>query len=557
MVLETWPAQAKRPFAQIDPGLQRAYLESLAFMMQMSRKFYLRDTVTITRTFLIAALLPILRKRDFASEPEEKVAGVIDLWIDHLEKHSGILIEQSTGVYAFFHLSIMEYLAAHGMERELGRVGALSVIADHFNESASQETCLLAVGSHAEDGDFLDAVYERVGETAVARRWEFLLLCLREEARFRPEQRETILGEYAASLLQNGRRFADLSLIGQISRFSVRHGEAVQRWITHRLDHASGDELTATAVIVMEHDPQDVSRRLVNRSDRRAAAGTLLELWPGSELGDWAAGQVDENAALSWSRRAPRDLIPVRGVAALGDLPEQLAAATLLALNERTLQSCAEGVENLARHSRQSELKFSDRIKVEPGHTIVVATPRSTNASGLLSASVSPRLARELARELARAFVADTFRTFSIDFALDSAREFGRDFARVSALDRPSNTLPFDHFLRQYAHYFRPSIGRGFDFDVHFGRDFARGFDSYFAFALANNFAQDFVLAFTDSVSVPGQSLMSSLQTCATEEDTQCAARSLLAVMAGEAWIALATIAETASDDERLGYFLF
>jgi hypothetical protein len=538
MLLETWPAQAKRPFLEIDPGLQRAYLESLALDMQTTRTK--NEAVTITRDDLVARLLTILRKRDFASEPEEKVARAVERWIDHLEKHSGILVEQSTGVYAFFHLSIMEYLAARGMEREFGRDGAVATIAAHFNDAVWREVCLLAVGSHAEDGDFLDAVYECVRKFAVIERWDFLLRCLREEARFRPEQRETILGQYAARLHNDGFRFGDHTLIDQIQRFSIRHGEAVKRWIEQRLDNASGDELAAAAAMAMAHDPKAGSDRLTNRRDRPAAAGALLELWPGSELGDWAAREVDATEALSWSGRAPHNLAVLRGMAALSQTTKPLVAASLIVLNARTFQSCEEGAENLAlvaKLPRPGGHGLPAHIKVEPGHATLATAPRSPKNPGTRSAGASPRFAGNLVR----------------NFASDFARDFTHDFAPAfdGIFDQECATFLDRYFAVDFPHRFAR------DFVYDFARDFAAwNFPHYFYRGVecaldALEFESDNFVRFTDSASVPDRSLFRI-----DEEEARLAARNLLAAMAGEAWIAFTTMAKSESGEERSGYFL-
>jgi predicted MPP superfamily phosphohydrolase len=559
MLLETWPAQAKRPFAEIDPGLQRAYLESLAATMQANRAGYSREAVTITRSDLIAKLLPILRKRDLANEPEEKVTGVIERWIDHLEKHSGILTEQSAGVYAFFHLSIMEYLAARGMERELDRDRAISTIAGHFSDPRSREVCLLAIGSHAEDAEFLDAVYGTLEASPDIEKWDFLLRCLGEEARFRPEQRETILRQYAAAMVEHGRWLSDRTLIDQIQRFSVRHGDAVRRWIHNRLDHAWGDELVAAAAIAAEPDSHAVSDRLAHRADKPAVAGMLMEFWPGSPLGAWAAGEVDAMAALRWSSDATHDLALLRGVAALGEPSEALATASLISLTLRTVRSFEEGSENVARIAtlpRVGGLGLPGHVNVEPGNTTLVTAPRipikprTQPADGSLrlarpfACEFAPAFTRQLARSLPHPLARDFAFTFAIDsssyFARDAARDFGRDFA--------------------------PDLARYFcgDFDRNFTSDFSRSFISefirYFSlnFLLVDHdFMQDFGLDFTDSVAVPDRSLISLLRAVIFEEDARQCYRKLLARMAGEAWIALSTMARSESDDERLGYLLY
>jgi predicted MPP superfamily phosphohydrolase len=564
MLLETWPAQAKRPFADIDPGLQRAYLESLAFDMQTRRTK--SEAVTIKRGDLVAKLLPILHKRDFASEPSEKVGGVIERWIDHLEKHSGILVEQSTGVYAFFHLSIMEYLAARGMERDVGRDGAVQAIGEHFNDAVWREVCLLSVGSHAEDGDFLDAVYECVGKLRFTKRWDFLFRCLREEPRFRPEQRETILGQYATTLLQHGPGFTDRTLIDQIQRFSIRHGDAVRHWIEQRLDSAVGDELLAMTAIVP--DSHVVLDRLANRHERAMGAGALLEFWPGSELGAWAVAEVDAAAALIWSGRTSHDLAPLRGVAALGEPPKPLAAASFIALNRRTLQSCFEAARNLARGRglpRPGGLGLPPIFSTGPGNGTLITTARSPCEPRSRLFSIPSRFAHELAIGFAGVF-AHSLATkvaseFSFDFARDFASVFTRDFARPfsSAQGIDFAGYFFSEFNLAFGSYFDVDFAfqfaRSFALSFNIGRDLAAEYAFNLATEFATAFAHDFCRNLKEPPSTTDRSLMLSMR-IGTLEEAQCAAQKLLGTMAGEAWIALATT-ESAREDERLGYLSF
>jgi len=534
MLLETWPAQAKRPFDEIDAGLQRAYLESLAFAMQISRTIHTRETVTIARGDLIARLLPILRKRDYDNEPEERVAGIIGRWIDHLEKHSGILSQQSTGIYGFFHLSIMEYLASQGMERELGGDAAIGIMAQRVGDPLWQEVCLLAVGSHAENGEYLDSVYETVRKTRNTRRWEFLIRCLREEARFRPEQRETILNAYSETLLQDTPNFTD-TLVRQIRRFSVRHGEAVQRWIERRLNEAVGDELAAAAAAVGLSDSQVVSDHLTNRRDKAVAAAALMEFWPGAKLGDWAARTIDAPEALTWTEQAPFELVPLRAVAAIGAELHLIAIASIVSLHLRTSHSRTSAFENVARLkdlARRGGSGLPAQVIVEPGHTIVRTVPRSVNLTARLTAI--PRSARALALGLSSGF--------GTKFTHECARDFQSYFASNFSLPNA------EVFAEQY-------IGHRFGdvFTSAFAVDFARVFSKTFA-----PFASDFLLSFGlefDAFASDSNSLKHQTpRTHNAEGEPGQAAGRVIAAMGAEAWVAVATMAENTNVEERVAY---
>lgn len=546
MLLETWPKQANRSFSEIDPGLQRAYLDSLAFDMQTGRSGYFFETITIKYSDLVSKLLPILRKREFANQPIEIVVRVIERWIDHLEKHTGILVEQSAGIYAFFHLSIMEYLAAHGMARELGRVGCISAIAEHYSDPAWREICLLSIGSHAEDEEFLDAVYAKVAVSFDIGPWDFLLRCLREEARFGPNQRESILGSYASALLGYDGWLTKLPLVDQIQHFSDRHGEAVQRWIENRLDHSSGEDLVATMVMAFVSAPHAVLERLANRRDRPRAAGALLEFWPGSEVGVWASEQVGEREALNWSFDAPHELMTIRGIAAIRQSTESLAAATVIALNGRTVQGFHDAADNIGRVAKLSRPGGSGLpayVRVTQDDWTLTTAVRIPYESGPRASGVTSRFARAFARHCAGEFSSDFATHFVFhNVARNFARYFSRDFTRH--LDRDFGR----YYAKEFALYFARDFGRNFSREFGLGRLIPRKIARYLGV-----FRGDFINGFP----VAGLARNRSLISIHAEKEPQLVPQKLRAGLAGEAWIALATTARSSVHEERLSYAIF
>ncbi len=566
MLLETWPAQAKRPFTEIDPGLQRAYLETLAIHMQTERTK--REAVTITRSDLVAKLLWILSRRDFASDPEEKVEGVIERWIDHLEKHSGIMVEQSTGLYAFFHLSIMEYLAARGIDREMGRHGGVAAIAEHFNDASWREVCLLAVGSHAEDEQFLDAVYEAVVKSSDIEQWGFLIRCLREEARFRPEQREIILREYAASALLG--HSSSSNTIDQIRRFSVRHGDAVGHWIEHRLDYALADELAITVIAAWPNSELGILGRVANRPDRSAAAGALLHFWPSSALGEWAAREVDPISALNWSRCAPHDLAPLRAVAALSEPSKPLAVASLITLHAWTLRSCViadanyanvqeldrpgaagnggppfgRGVLFAAAVDRPGDDQgiggqgLPPHITIKPGYSVLSTMVRSPLEDGFSLGDASSQIIKAFGNDFVREFA----KQFASDFASSFTTAFAHDFAHYLVI-----------FLFGYAFVFTGHAITDFYFR-DFTDDLAREIAESFAQAVKRDVKPDFDIDLTDrGVTAPPRNLMATLRTSTDEENAMNIASEMVALIAGEAWIAVVTMVKSKNFEDQIG----
>ncbi|NJL29487.1 MAG: NACHT domain-containing protein [Thermoanaerobaculia bacterium] len=269
-LLETWPAARKRTFHEIDFGLQRAYLEALAWRMQTARKAHQRD-VTIDRQTLLEVLEAIVRERgDSGIKP-----AMLEGWVRHLETGTGLLVEQQPGVFAFFHLSLMEYLAACALD---AAKEPDEKIARHYADAGWREVCLLAVGRRATDKVFLDRLYERFEALEDAGRWSFLLACLREEAAFGDQQREAILIGVAVAQLhyadpepigeaELGRwfgwslanRLADTSAFNQTIHFSKRHGKRTRDWVEERLRTARGRELEAVIAIQLPEETNIVT----------------------------------------------------------------------------------------------------------------------------------------------------------------------------------------------------------------------------------------------------------------------------------------------------------
>ena len=189
--LETWPVARKRRFREIDERLQRAYLEALAYRMQSSRQAGRWD-VTIGRQDLLESLVEIVSERQGSAGSPEGTRHQIERWVRFLEVGTGLLLEQRPGVFAFFHLSLMEYLAACGLERS--EEDLVAAIDARYDDALWREVCLLAIGNQATHKAFLDRLFDQLSrQEGRHHRWSFLLLAMREEAAFDDRQRTAIV----------------------------------------------------------------------------------------------------------------------------------------------------------------------------------------------------------------------------------------------------------------------------------------------------------------------------------------------------------------------------
>ncbi len=236
-LLDTWPEGRRTTFREIDARLQRSYLETLAYRMQLASSG--AGDVEIERNALITALVEIVRERG-GGAATEKTRAVAERWIGFLEQGAGLLVERRPGGFAFFHPSLREYLAACGMD---AAEVAEEVIAQRFRDPAWQEICLLAVGRRAAEKAFPDRLFATLREAEEGP--SFLLRCLREEAAFDADQCAEVLLRAGRDLLgrppESWER--DRQTLDEVLRFSIRHAQWAQGWIRDSLASATGEDL--------------------------------------------------------------------------------------------------------------------------------------------------------------------------------------------------------------------------------------------------------------------------------------------------------------------------
>lgn len=342
-LLETWPAARRGRFTEIDEGLQRVYLEKLAIHMQRQRerkpggqRTSVRD-VAIGREELCEELVQILRQRHHSGEEPEQTRRRVERWLDHLEAGTGLLVQQQPGVFGFFHLSLMEYLAARGWEREVGPA-LPDAIAARYGEQTWLEVCLLAVGVHAEDGPFLDRLFIALDHGGSEERWLFMLRCMREEAAWSGVQLERILSGLANQLLTL--RLWDWDVPGkvleQVLRFSIRNSKEVRSWLSCRLQEAKGKDLVGAVALRIQH-MKEVKEAIVLQQRWDDIVGCLMSFWPGIWIGHWAASRMSWPELLKWAwEELPHSVLGGCAVSALRQDEGGVTSFVAVALTQRT-----------------------------------------------------------------------------------------------------------------------------------------------------------------------------------------------------------------------------
>lgn len=561
-LLETWPEQAKRQFLEIDPDLQRSYLEDFALDRQKKRAE--RDTqVTFTKEELVSGLAKIHGRRE-QSMPVAQLRRLAERWLEHLAAGTGIVVEQRSGVFTFLHLSLLEFLAARALLRQEQPLE--EAIQHYVGHPVWREVLLLAVGSSATDAKLLDRVFRRLKTSG---QWFFLLLCLREEAAFDDESRTEILDGAALLLLETASRAwqSTQETLAILERFSVRHSQAAREWRRARFSTSRGDALLAA--VATSRDWLVDLQWLDRREDRQQAAADLLEFWPGSPIGEWAIGRVSAELLRERLASGANELAMVRALTSLGGKGQLTAAAAAGQLRAARQAVRMAGTARTKLKGRRGGKSLPAKISVMSGDLILATDPQWPRVvrehEDLEWASITLEFPQEFIRNYTRDFARYAIHEFNRIFPRESARkltrklviECARDLARDFARDYNLDFIDFfdrDHdltFVREFA--------------WKFARNFARSFEQY-----SGNFAEEFALDFSTGISSRSTQragtrerpygtnqgiedpasgatardrldLRSFLAEPTSEKKWKAAGRALTARRAAEAWIALAT----------------
>lgn len=483
-LLETWPEQAKRAFQEIDPDLQRSYLEEFALEQQKRRSSF-NANVTFGREDLISGLALILGRRE-QSKYGLGPRRLAEKWADFLAGGTGIVVEQRPGIFSFLHLSLLEYLAAGALLRqEEPAEDAISRLADN---PVWQEVLLLAVGSKATDPHLLDRVFSHLGKK---EQWFLLLLCLREEAAFGNESRRAVLDRASRQLLRTKTQSwkSTQETIAVIERFSARHGRAVRAWRVEQLSNAIGESLVAA--VAASADWTAACQLLEIRDDRSRAAADLLDLWPESQIRSWAIEKTSTDFLQERFAVGPAELAVFTGLTSLRDCNKiviALAPHQLRAAANMTRQALV-GIEKVRGLGRRAGKGLPLAIAAWPGQLDLMTEPRwpqvidgsvkhgflnldrtrSLNFPWFMSLDLSEEPKHDFMQELVQNFkprlVIDFVEEFTYNFIRDFAREYNRYFAKYF-----TQVLAED-LIRHFGRNLSFSVAPEADDDIEMGYD--------------------------------------------------------------------------------------
>ena len=447
LLLETWPRVRRQRFGAIDEGRQREILERVALEMQEGRSGGSNESVTIGRTELERSLVAHLRERDLADKPIAEAERVAAAWVDYLTAGTGLLVEQKPGVFAFLHLSLMEYLAGRALlARELvgGDAQVAQKVAELHRQAHWREVLLLMLGSEATRGGLVDAVFGALDQVEGGDRWEtavFLLSMLREEVDVRPAERDRVLGEVASLVGERDHWYRAARLVRDIIVFGRRSGQSVAAWLRHRLLTAAGEDLQDALLLTPSDAPWSARELLSHRGDSAELVPLLLPFSPETPWGAWAQEHATARAWLEAARLAAPEqgwvwALTLEARRGFGPLLAVLYRASWLG---RAYEDAAKALAHEERADARIGLPASVTWRagtVEVAGCFACSVARLAPAGGVLPArdhftrDLARVWAQQLEQGLAQGLGRDFARHFAGYFAGDLTRSFAPDFAR-------------------------------------------------------------------------------------------------------------------------------
>ncbi|MCP4657865.1 MAG: hypothetical protein GY856_20855 [bacterium] len=405
---------------------------------------------------------------------------------------------------------------------------------------------MLAVGSRATENAFLDRLYALLTRKDRPGSWSFLLHCMWEEATFSDEQRAAIVGGAARDLLDRPYQewTQDQRALDEIVRLSMRHAAWTRRWISERLAGATGEDLQAIVLIRLK-DEEETLASVRKRHDAAEAAAVLLDFWPATDVGEWAAEVTPGRLATTWATEA-EELLILRSLAGLRRTTggERLVPGLLVGLSRsaaRMVTLARASAGRLADRPRPGGKGLPPAVTVGPDSVNLGLRPTWPSDQAFSSTA-------DLARDFPRDFSRYVRRDFSRYFRRDFSRYLHRDFARYFLLD-----FAID-FAQDFCRYF----------PRYFPLDSATGLALHFPLDFAIDFAEDFTALPADNVPPIKQPIcewisadLASRRELAKYADAETAKRLLAKILgrlSAEGWIALMTTAE-GDEDQRKVYF--
>ncbi len=477
-MLETWPAARRMQFLDIDEGLQRFLLEQLAFRMQERRSHGDDGEVSTTEEQLILDLTEIASELlDVGSYPPGH-RHLVRRWVRFLQEGTGLLVEQQLHVFSFFHLSLLEYLSACGLERQAYQASQelAREVAARFVDPVWREVCLLTVGVHAVDKGFLDNLFEEVAGRSGS--WSFLLACLREEANFSASQRSKILDGAARDLLDRdvGTWEMEQRMFDELLRFSRRHHAAARAWLAHQMERREAS-LIQGAIALRLHRRSETLAELQVVAKPEVIAPALLDFWP-SELGRWATNVLPTEEVLQWAYQGPPELAVHRSLTALamGSVGKSCYAPLAVSIIRRSLAGLLSSLRSTdcLRNDlggNGTRLPAAFRLSNESIDLVVVPSWPKT------AANCRPADDEYFERPLARHVLWESF---------DYCSWLGYESARVSTFER--------FLLDAFPKYFSAAFGR--NFRLWFEEYFLMDHETILSSEVAHRFACDFMRYF-------------------------------------------------------------
>ncbi len=331
LLVRDWPEKWNRAF-ELSGDWQLGQLGVLALWMQEAR---VADSGILVRSEVLTRKLEEL----LAGHPDNLVVskklGLASRWREWLVDSNLLQIQGRD--YGFVHRSLMEFLAACGLHDTLADPEWIAdVVVKHRGDSKWHQVILLLLGRHASDGAFCEQILGTLVRNSTHSFHATLLLsALCEDLAITAKLRASLLETVANILGQwhgRPRHSGHANIVGEVIRFSERHGSVVKSWLVEQAGRQTGYPLAG--VLLMAPDSVSVEAEILRRALSPEDMMLLLELGRVENWGNWAIQRASKSELLLWSRSTPISLVVSHAVTTMLT-SEDVAGSWILGLLNR------------------------------------------------------------------------------------------------------------------------------------------------------------------------------------------------------------------------------
>lgn len=313
LLLNTWQEQKYRDMGIKNPleerdlrsGDQLKMLAEAAFHIQARNRKARNDTRGLIEERELAQVLFKARYNE-KRMTEENAQEDVRVFLDYIRDRAGLLVEKGRNekgenVFAFVHLSFLEYLCAYRIaeDKSKSQDDHIATLLGYMEDTAWEEPILLALYlfDRSTGPSFIDAfsaaVFKKLSGTSANNGWFLLGRAVRDNLKFAHEDIKRITGKILGLWLEYRHEQIAFPILKEIVEFS-KEGENILKEVISEAVKNEPAERAFDSIFLYEKlykiDPPLVEALAGNKE-----YSTLLAYLPVYRYKEWVHGYIYEN----------------------------------------------------------------------------------------------------------------------------------------------------------------------------------------------------------------------------------------------------------------------